>query len=104
MKVASTVWGGGNGTPSNRNHVPYPVLVLVCHWGRGKFGIIISRANRHDRFDGKPINQKKLRLLEEDRVQHASQDSDLRELLGCCFRHGGFFRLSRVSNLTNFRE
>ena len=42
-------------------------------------------ANRHECFDGKPINQKKLRLLEEDRAQHAGRDSDLRELLACCF-------------------
>ena len=25
MKVASTVRGGGKGTPSNRNHLPYPI-------------------------------------------------------------------------------
>ena len=26
MKVASTVRGGGKGTPSNRNHLPYPMI------------------------------------------------------------------------------
>ena len=28
MKVASTVRGGGKGTPSNRNHLPYPIVAV----------------------------------------------------------------------------
>ena len=29
-RLSCGVWGGGNGTPSNRNHVLYSVLVDTC--------------------------------------------------------------------------
>ncbi len=45
--------------------------------------------NRHDRFEGKPINQKKLRLLEEARnsLSPTETDRELQELLACCFSY-----------------
>lgn len=43
--------------------------------------------NRRDTFEGKPINQKKLRLLESDRQPHAQDDATLQDLLSCCFSY-----------------
>jgi choline-sulfatase len=43
--------------------------------------------NRRDTFEGKPINQKKLRLHDLDRQTHAEDDATLQELLACCFSY-----------------
>ena len=46
--------------------------------------------NRHDRFEGKPLNQRKLRLQQtySSGLDHAFEDDDtLRELLACCFSY-----------------
>jgi arylsulfatase A-like enzyme len=42
--------------------------------------------NRYDDFDGKPISQKKLRLIEDHRGAHA-RGAGLQELLACCFSY-----------------
>jgi arylsulfatase A-like enzyme len=48
-------------------------------------------ANRHDCFGGKPINQKKLRLLQASEVAVPylpdGSDRELQELLVCCFSY-----------------
>jgi arylsulfatase A-like enzyme len=47
-------------------------------------------ANRYDRFEGKPIYQKKLRRLEYSRRAGSSPadwDEELRALLACCFSY-----------------
>jgi arylsulfatase A-like enzyme len=46
--------------------------------------------NRHDRFEGKPFNQRKLRLLQTlpSALDSAFENDDtLRELLACCFSY-----------------
>ena len=46
--------------------------------------------NRYDTFDGKPINQRKIRLLYEAQAGGLSseeQDQELKELLACCFSY-----------------
>ena len=46
--------------------------------------------NRHDRFEGKPVGQRKLRLLEGHRrgLSHFAQgDAELQQLLACCFSY-----------------
>jgi arylsulfatase A-like enzyme len=46
--------------------------------------------NRHDRFAGKPINQKKLRLLQASPAglpHRLGDDGELQELLACCFSY-----------------
>jgi arylsulfatase A-like enzyme len=46
-------------------------------------------SNRSDTFQGKPINQQKLRLMERDagHRMRISSDRDLQELLACCFSY-----------------
>jgi arylsulfatase A-like enzyme len=44
-------------------------------------------ANRNDTFEGKPVNQQKLRLLDAERAAHAQPDDALQELLSCCFSY-----------------
>jgi arylsulfatase A-like enzyme len=47
-------------------------------------------ANRYDRFEGKPLNQKKLRLLGNSRRasdMSCDRDEELRGLLACCFSY-----------------
>ena len=44
-------------------------------------------ANRNDTFEGKPVNQQKLRLLDAERAAHAQPDDALQELLACCFSY-----------------
>ena len=47
-------------------------------------------ANRHDTYEGKPINQRKIRLLNEANAGGLSseeQDQELKELLACCFSY-----------------
>ncbi len=46
--------------------------------------------NRHDTFEGKPINQRKIRLLNEANAGGLSseeQDQELKEMLTCCFSY-----------------
>jgi arylsulfatase A-like enzyme len=43
--------------------------------------------NRHDDFAGKPLNQRKLRLLEALRQPEAQDDAQLQALLTCCFSY-----------------
>ncbi len=46
--------------------------------------------NRYDTFDGKPINQRKIRLFNEASAGGLSseeQDQELKELLACCFTY-----------------
>ncbi|OPZ99353.1 MAG: Choline-sulfatase [Planctomycetes bacterium ADurb.Bin412] len=44
-------------------------------------------ANRHDRFTGKPISQRKMRLRESLRKSDAQNDDTLRELMTCCYSY-----------------
>ncbi|MGI8424088.1 MAG: sulfatase-like hydrolase/transferase [Chloroflexota bacterium] len=43
--------------------------------------------NRNDTFEGKPINQKKLRLLDAEQRRPAQDDATLQEMLACCFSY-----------------
>ena len=43
--------------------------------------------NRNDTFEGKPINQKKLHLMDIARNPHALSDEQLQDLLACCFSY-----------------
>ena len=46
--------------------------------------------NRYDTFEGKPINQRKIRLLNEANAGGLSseeQDQELKEMLACCFSY-----------------
>ena len=46
--------------------------------------------NRYDTYEGKPINQKKIRLLNEANAGGLSseeQDQELKEMLACCFSY-----------------
>ena len=43
--------------------------------------------NRNDTFEGKPINQKKLKLMDVARNPHALSDEQLQDLLACCFSY-----------------
>jgi arylsulfatase A-like enzyme len=43
--------------------------------------------NRRDGMAGKPVNQRKLQLMDAARQPHAQDDATLRELLACCFSY-----------------
>ncbi|MDE0141533.1 MAG: sulfatase-like hydrolase/transferase [Caldilineaceae bacterium] len=46
--------------------------------------------NRYDTFEGKPVNQRKIRLLNEAQAGDLSadeQDRELKEMLACCFSY-----------------
>ena len=46
--------------------------------------------NRYDRFEGKPVNQRKLRLMQDthtDGLSQAELDRELQEQLACCFSY-----------------
>ena len=70
---------------------PHSPWMVPDEWGiRYDADAIPMWANRYDRFEGKPINQKKLRLMQDARTNGHSQaelDQELRELLACCFSY-----------------
>ena len=43
--------------------------------------------NRYDRFEGKPLYQRKLRLLDDLKNPHTVGEADLQALLACCFSY-----------------
>ena len=43
--------------------------------------------NRYDRFEGKPLYQRKLRLLDDLKNPHTVAEADLQALLACCFSY-----------------
>jgi len=43
--------------------------------------------NRNDTFEGKPVNQMKLRLLDAEQRKPAQDDATLQEMLACCFSY-----------------
>jgi arylsulfatase A-like enzyme len=70
---------------------PHSPWMVPAEWGiRYDPAEIPMWANRYDRFEGKPLYQKKLRLLATSRRAGSSPedwDKELRALLACCFSY-----------------
>ena len=70
---------------------PHSPWMVPEEWGiRYSAADIEMWPNRYDTFEGKPINQEKLRLLNEAKAGGLSseeEDEELRELLACCFSY-----------------
>ena len=70
---------------------PHPPWIVPDEWGiRYDADASPIWPNRHDRFEGKPINQRKLRLMQDARAGGLSQaelDRELQEMLACCFSY-----------------